>query len=208
MRSCLAVLAAALLAVPAGARPVSWPGGVTVITDLNPVMGSALVHYTPNRHWSLGGRYVRMREEGWQLAGPQATWLVRRWNRPAAQANLYVTGMAGAAFDDGGPARPGGFVEAQADWENRRVMVMGMGRLTTAEGQGRSDMQMLRFGWAPYAGNYGDVHLWLFGQLMRDSASTDVVQPALVARIFYRTVMLEAGATDRGRLIVNAQLRF
>jgi hypothetical protein len=194
--------------MPAGARPVSWPGGVTVITELNPVMGSALVHYTPNRHWSLGGRYVRMREEGWQLVGPQATWLVRRWSRPAAQANLYVTGMAGAAFEDGGPARPGGFLEAQADWENRRVMVMGMARLTAAEAQGRSDMQMLRFGWAPYAGDYGDVHLWLFGQLMRDSTAMDAMQPALVARLFYRTVMLEAGATDRGRLILNAQLRF
>lgn len=208
MRTTMAALAAAFLAVPAGARPVSWPGGLTVITELNPVMGSALLHYTPNRHWSVGGRYVRMREEGWQLAGAQATWLVRRWNRPAAQANLYVAGFAGAAFDDGGPARPGTFLEAQADWENRRLMVMGMGRLTAAQGQGRSDMQMFRLGLAPYAGNYGDVHLWLFGQLMRDSAAADTIQPALVARVFYRTVMLEAGATDRGRLILNAQLRF
>lgn len=208
MRTTIAALAAALLAVPAGARPVSWPGGLTVITELNPVMGSAVLHYTPNRHWSVGGRYVRMREEGWQLAGAQATWLVRRWNRPASQANLYVAGFAGAAFDDGGPARPGSFLEAQADWENRRLMVMGMGRLTAAQGQGRSDMQMFRLGLAPYAGDYGDVHLWLFGQLMRDSAAADTIQPALVARVFYRTVMLEAGATDRGRLILNAQLRF
>lgn len=172
------------------------------------MQGSALLHISPNRHYSVGGRYVRMREEGWQLAGGQATWLAHRQNRPGAQANLYLTGMAGAAFSDGGRARPGGFVEAQADWENRRLMVMGMARLTHAEGFGTSDMQTVRAGFAPYEGDFGDPHLWLFGQVRRDSASADTVQPALVARLLYRTVLLEAGVTDRGGLILNSVIRF
>jgi hypothetical protein len=208
MRFLLAALAAASLSAVAAARPVSWPGGTTAIQDLDPMMGSLVLHYTPNRHYSLGGRYSRMRDERWQLAGPQATWLARRWNMPAAQANLYVTGMAGAAWADGRTARPGGFVEAQADWENRRVMVMGMARLTHAEPFGTSSMQMARFGWAPYAGDYGDAHLWLFGQLMHDGSAADPVQPALVARLFYRTMLVEAGVTDRGGLILNSQFRF
>jgi hypothetical protein len=208
MQSLSAALCAALLAVPAAGRPVSWPGGVTFMQELDPIMASALLHYTPNRHVSLGGRYLRMREEGWQLAGPQATWLVSRRNMPGAQANLYLAGMAGAAWTDGGTARPGGFVEAQADWENRRVMVMGMARLTHADALGTSDMQTVRAGWAPYAGDYGDAHLWLFAQVRRDSASRDEVQPALVGRLFYRTLLLEAGVTDRGGLILNSVIRF
>jgi hypothetical protein len=208
MRLLFAALCAAFLAAPAAARPVSYPGGVTWMQELDPMQGSALLHISPNRHYSVGGRYIRMREEGWQLAGAQATWLASRRNMPGAQANLYFTGMAGAAFVDGGTARPGGFVEAQADWENRRVMVMAMARLTHAEGFGTSDMQTARLGWAPYEGDFGDPHLWLFGQIRRDSASADTVQPAFVARIFYRTLLVEAGVTDRGGLILNSVIRF
>ncbi len=208
MKLLMAALGAALLAAPLAARPVSYPGGVTAMQELDPVMGSALLHYTPNRHYSVGARYLKMREEGVNLGGAQATWLVNRWNLPSAQANLYVTGMAGAAWRDGATARPGGFVEAQGDWENRRVMLMGMARLTHMDGIGTSDMQMGRIGWAPYEGDYGDAHLWLFAQLKRDSASADEVQPALVARLFYRTMLVEAGVTDRGGLILNSVFRF
>ena len=208
MKLLMAALGAALLAAPLAARPVSYPGGVTAMQELDPVMGSALLHYTPSRHYSVGARYLKMREEGVNLGGAQATWLVNRWNLPSAQANLYVTGMAGAAWRDGATARPGGFVEAQGDWENRRVMLMGMARLTHMEGIGTSDMQMGRIGWAPYEGDYGDAHLWLFAQLKRDSASADEVQPALVARLFYRTMLVEAGVTDRGGLILNSVFRF
>ncbi len=203
-----AALCAAGAATPVAARPVSWPGGVTAMQEFDPIMASALLHFTPNRHVSLGGRYLRMREEGWQLAGPQATWLVKRWNMPGAQANLYGAGMAGAAWADGRTTRPGGFAEVQADWENRRVMVMGMARLTHAASFGTTDMQTLRLGWAPYAGSYGDAHLWLFAQVRRDSGSMDEVQPALVARLFWRTMLLEAGVTDRGGLVLNSVLRF
>jgi hypothetical protein len=69
-------------------------------------------------------------------------------------------------------------------------------------------MQTARLGWAPYEGDFGDPHLWLFGQIRRDSASADTVQPAFVARIFYRTLLVEAGVTDRGGLILNSVIRF
>ncbi|WP_199555881.1 hypothetical protein [Sandaracinobacteroides hominis] len=208
MRFLTAALCAVLAAAPAVARPVSYPGGVTLMQELDPMMGSALLHYTPDRHYSVGGRYLRLREAEANLAGGQVTWLARRWNMPSAQANVYVTGMAGGAWRDGETARPGGFVEAQADWENRRVMLMGMARLTHADNLGTSDMQMARIGWAPYAGDYGDAHLWLFAQVMRDSAMQDEVQPAIVGRILYRTILVEAGVTDRGGLILNSVFRF
>lgn len=149
-----------------------------------------------------------MRTDDRTLAGIQATWLAKRWNLPGAQANLYVSGLAGADWADGAAARPGGAVQVQADWENRRLMVMGMARLTGAEGRGTDDMQMLRVGLAPYEGDYGDLHLWLFGQVRRMSNSPNEVEPAFVARLFYRTILLEAGVTGRGGLILNSQFRF
>ncbi len=209
MKIMLAAMAALLLPwAGAGARPVSYPGGMTLMQELDPMMASALLHISPTRHYSLGGRLLRMREEGWTLAGAQATWLARRWNMPAAQANIYIAGLAGGAWKDGGALRPAGFLEAQADWENRRLMVMGMARITHAEGISTSDMQMARLGFAPYEGDYGDMHLWLFAQVRRQSSGHDEIQPAAVARIFYRTLLVEAGVTDRGGLILNSVFRF
>lgn len=213
-----AIALALTLAGAAEARPVSHPGGTTVLTELNPMLASAHVHYSPNRHWSFGPRILYNREQQATYAGMQATWLARRWNMPAAQANLYVAGMAAAVNRKGGQHHPGGssqdsigaggFAEVQADWENRRLMVMGMARLTHAEGLGTSSMQMGRIGWAPYQGGYGDIHLWLFGQVRHDSTMHDRLEPALVARIFYRTLLLEAGITDRGGVILNSTIRF
>jgi hypothetical protein len=208
MHISLAALAALAFACPTAARPVSWPGGTTLLPEFNPDEASLHLHYTPNRHWSVGPRALRMRAENHTLAGVQATWLARRWNMPGAQANIYLSGMAGADWTDGGETRPGGAVQVQGDWENRRLMVMGMARLNTANGRGAEDMQMLRAGFAPYAGDYGDLHLWLFGQVRRMSNAANEVEPAFVARLFYRTALVEAGVTGRGGLILNAQFRF
>jgi hypothetical protein len=210
MRKTLAAVAAVagLAGDPAIARPVSYPGGWTVIQEWNPDMGSLLVHYTPNRHWSAGLLGLRMRERGWTLAGPQATWLVNRWNMPASQANLYLSGGLGAARADAGRARPGGLARIQGDWENRRFMVMGMAQVTHGSGIETANMQMFRAGFAPYLASYGGVHLWLFGQVRRDSSAEDRIQPAFVARVFYKTVLVEAGVAAGGGAIVNSTFRF
>jgi hypothetical protein len=208
MHPCLAAFAALALAGPTAARPVSWPGGTTLLQEFNADEASLHLHYTPSRHWSVGPRALRTRAEDRTLAGIQATWLVRRWNMPGAQANLYLSGLAGADWIDGGETRPGGAVQVQGDWENRRLMVMGMARLNAAGGRGTDDMQLLRAGFAPHAGDYGDVHFWLFGQVRRMPSAANRVEPAFVARLFYRTALVEAGVTGRGGLVLNSQFRF
>lgn len=207
-----AALAALLLATgSAAARPVSWPGGWTLIQELDPDTVSVLLHHTPSRHWSVGARLMHLRAEDRSLAGVQATWLVRRWNQPAAQANLYLSGLAGAAREEAGDGRllwPAGMAEVQADWETRRVMLMGRGRLLASGPSGAEAMLMARAGLAPVLADYGGVHPWLFAELGWRSAGRERWQPALLARVFWRTLLLEAGVTDRGGLLLNSQIRF
>ncbi|QMW23918.1 hypothetical protein [Sandaracinobacteroides saxicola] len=214
-----AIAVMSLLGGAVDARPVSYPGGWTLIQTLEPDEAAGLVHYTPNRHWSVGVRGQLMRESDWALLGVQPTWLVKRWNGEGSQANLYLSGVAGVAWrtEPHHQAKPGGrdgvlrpavAAEIAADWETRRWLVMAMARVSHADTIERGDMQRLRAGFAPWIGDYGDVHLWLFGQLTRQSASADRWQPALVARAFWKTAMLEAGVTDRGGLILNSTFRF
>jgi hypothetical protein len=205
----LAALAALLAMAPAAvaARPVSWPGGWTLIEAWNPDYGSLLVHYTPARTHSVGLRLFHDRATDWTFAGPQLTWLAKRWNAPGAQANLYFAGALGAGMDGGG-AQPGGIAEVQADWENRRFLVMGSARVAGALDQQVANMQMVRAGFAPFVADYGGVHLWLFGEVRRDSMASDRIQPAFVARLFRGRAMIEAGVTGAGGFILNSQFRF
>ena len=190
------------------ARPVSWPGGWTLIEAWNPDYGSLLVHYTPARTHSVGMRLFHDRASDWTFAGPQVTWLARRWNAPGAQANLYVAGALGAGIEPDGAAGPGGIAEVQADWENRRFLVMGSARVAGALDQQVANMQMVRAGFAPFVADYGGVHLWLFGEVRRDSMASQRVQPAFVARLFRGRAMIEAGVTGAGGFILNSQFRF
>jgi hypothetical protein len=204
-----AALAALLAMAPAtvAARPVSWPGGWTLIEAWNPDYGSPLVHYTPARTHSVGLRLFHDRATDWTFTGPQFTWLARRWNAPGAQANLYFAGAPGAGIDGSG-AQPGGLAEVQTDWENRRFLVMGSARVAGALDQQASNMQMVRAGFAPFVADNGGVHLWLFGEVRRDSMAADRIQPAFVARLFRGRAMVEAGVTGAGGFILNSQFRF
>ncbi|WP_448584869.1 hypothetical protein [Thermaurantiacus sp.] len=85
-----------------------------------------------------------MRDSRWIFAGAQATWLVKRWNAPASQANICLTAGAGAGLADGPPARPAALTEVQADWETRRLILMGMAHLVQAPAIGSCHMQMAR----------------------------------------------------------------
>lgn len=203
------VLALALLAAtPAAARPVSYPAGWTAIAGHDGEFTSALLHFTPNRHWALGLRSERNRMDDWRFDGVQANWLMQRWNLPGSQANLYLMGAAGLARADSGVESEAGQVWFSADWEDRQFMVMYEARAIAAGDVDKSVMQMARAGFAPYVGDYGDLHTWLFVQAHHMPEADDPVSFAGVVRFFYQTVLFEAGAEDDGDLVLNLTLRF
>ena len=90
-------LALAALAAPASARPVSYEGGWTLMQENNGMYSSLHAHYSPTATDSIG-LYV---EQNWDMdqtfTGLQYNRLVRRWNAPDSQGNLYLKLGAGAA---------------------------------------------------------------------------------------------------------------
>ena len=83
-------LALAALAAPASARPVSYAGGWTVMQDNNGMYSSLHLHYSPTATDSIG-LYT---ENNWDMdavfTGLQYNRLVKRWNAPQSQGNLYL----------------------------------------------------------------------------------------------------------------------
>lgn len=177
----------------ASARPVSYPGGWTVLQFNDGATNSLWVHQSPTAHYSLGyyGQYDRASEDVHHTL--RATRLVKRWNEKASQANLYAWGGLGVADPAGGAALEGvGHVGLSADWETRRWFVMGEAKAVQAGDAGEVEY-LSRFGVAPYEGDYGDLHLWLMLQNQHKPTAEEAIVTTPMARLFWKVNLIEVG---------------
>ena len=202
-------LVLAALAAPASARPVSYAGGWTVMQENNGMYSSLHLHYSPTATDSIG-LYT---ENNWDMdtvfTGLQYNRLVKRWNAPQSQGNLYLKLGAGAA-DPYGPAgqRAAGFAGLSADWETRRVFVSYDVRARDY-GSDQSVAHAARFGLAPYVAGYGDLHTWAMVQVENHPEADNPVQVTPLLRLFTGPVLVEAGYTlEEDRFLLNWIYRF
>ena len=193
-----------LAALPVSARPVSYPGGWTAIVENDGDENSALVHYTLNPKLALGYRVAYDRDTGETFHGIQMNNLIKRWNEPDSQANIYFKSAIGVA------ERPEGFIGAQADWENRRVMIMyeNMAMISPNE-EKRKFHQSLGFGIAPYLGEAGDLHTWIMPHILHQPEDDKPWQFAPMVRFFKASFLIEGGYNVTEKTpILNATIRF
>ncbi len=193
------------MGVGAEARPVSYPGGWTVITEHDSGNNNALVHYTINRFTSVGYRLDHDRETDRTFHGIQMNNLLKRWNNPDSQANIYLKTAAGLRA---GEAE--GFAGLQADWEDRRWMIMyeNMGMIS-GEGEQRKFHQNFGLGVAPYVAEFGALHTWVMFHAMHEPESDKNWQFVPMLRFFKGPVLVGAGynVTNRNP-VANAMIRF
>ena len=196
------------------AKPIAFAGGTTVMGEYGAgTMEEVQVFYAPSHHYSVGGGYLRLDsdvdESVTNIAYARGSYLVKRWNMAAAQANVFVWGGAGAASgnDFSGQVFAGN-AGAQADYETRR-----------AYGSLKSDfhdssefthrIDTLQLGVAPYAHEYDQVAVWLVvqgrtytGNLYRGT------EWAALLRVFKGSVWVEAGVTEDGNLQSMVMVNF
>ena len=213
----LALAAAACVGLTtAAARPVSYPDAWTVQTFNEATRNAGLAHYTLDPKTALG---LRVEDRGYgdhAFVGVQANRLLRRWNAPASQANLYLKGGVGLARGTFGgaetEARGAGFAELAADWEDRRWFVSAAARAYAVEGETRAE-QSARVGLAPYVAEFGRVHTWLMVQLdHRPDIPAETGAQALtvtpLVRLFKGPVLVEAGYSTNDEPLFNLTYRF
>ncbi|MEL6956951.1 MAG: hypothetical protein AAFO88_09940 [Pseudomonadota bacterium] len=193
----------------AEARPVSYPGGWTVMQRNTGDFSSLHVHYSPTFQDSVGA-YVEHNWEGdYTFAGGQYNRLVKRWNTPKSQANLYLNLGAGYAetFDetDEGLA---GFAGVAADWETRRWFTSYQVRAYDL-GFDRDVHHNVRVGVAPYIGDFGDLHTWLMLEVQNSPESDTPTTLTPLVRFFYGVQLVEVGYTpETERFMANWIVRF
>ena len=207
----LALAIVGAISIPwAEARPVSYPGGWTVMQQNNGDFSAIHAHWSPTARDSIGLYSERNWQTDWHFTGVQYNRLVKRWNTPNSQANLYLKVGAGQAdpFGDDADTEAAGFIGLGADWETRRWFVSYEGRAYDL-GFTQDARQSARIGVAPYLGDYGDLHTWLMVEVQnRPEAETPTVVTPLV-RFFYDVQLLEIGYTpETEELLLNWIVRF
>ena len=80
------------------ARPVSYPGGLTLMLMNSAMKNSLHTHYSPTAKTSLGYKIEYWRGNEFTLNMIQMNNLIKRWNKPESQANFYLKSAIGAAL--------------------------------------------------------------------------------------------------------------
>jgi hypothetical protein len=210
------LLAMAILPQPAAARPVSYPEAWTLQTFNEARRSAVLAHYTTTPFASYGLRAEERRYADHRFFGLQHNRLLKRWNAPDSQANLYLKLGAGGAEGRFNTAdtesRAAGFAQLATDWENRRFFVSGAAGVYAAEGMAMRELSG-RLGVAPYVAEFGGLHSWLMLQadyrpdaLTDQGADTFTVTPLL--RVFTGSVLSEFGWSSNDELLFNFTYRF
>ena len=207
-----AILVAAttvLDAYVADARPVSYPGGATVMQKNNGFHSSIHAHYSPTFQDSIGLYSERNWAEDWHFTGVQYNRLVKRWNEKDSQANLYFKGGIGQAdaFGEGG-VDFASFAGVAADWETRRWFTSYEARAYDL-GFDQTVRHAARIGVAPYIGDFGDLHTWLMLQVENQPDSETPTTLTPLVRFFYDVQLVEIGYTpETERFMANWIVRF
>ena len=207
MRYIVFILTVCIFALPAQARPVSYPGGWTLMTMHDKDSNSSHIHYSPSAKYSVGWRHEYLRGPKAHADTIQLNNLLKRWNKPKEQANLYLKSGIGIAYgsDDIDPAA---FTGIAADWETRRLFISYENRAFWAGDTDKFVRHKARVGVAPYVGDYGDLHTWLMLEADYDAGRKDSFSVTPLVRLFKGSTMVEAGYNFDNAIQFNFVQRF
>ena len=195
-----------LFCFPVDARPVSYPGGWTLMTQNDNQSNALHLHYSPNPRTSIGLRQEYFRETETNTTFLQLNALVKRINKRNSQANMYIKTGLGGGLEDG--IKPAAFFGTAFDWEDRRYFTSYENRAVFIEDTDQFIMHRARIGFAPYEGDYGDIHTWFMVETNYDPGRADELMVTPLVRFFKGPHLLEAGYNLDGGVMFNFYKRF
>ena len=193
-------------------RPISYPGGWTVMQMNNFNNHSFHLHFSPSIKYSLGYKAEYWREKEWQFHGMQLNYLIKRYNTYKSQTNIYLKNGLGLAIRDLGNPRakiePNVFSSISFDWENRKYFISYENRINLNSSIDSFFFQKTRIGYAPYIGEYGDLHTWIMFEFQHIPKRNDKFVYTPIIRFFKGDYLAEAGLSNKHDFMINFIKRF
>ena len=197
-----------IFAASAAAHPVAFEGAYQLMLGSSGSVQNLEFYrsYSAKAAWG----FHSMRFEGDQdeiFAGLQHNWLLKRWNLPSAQANVYAGLGAGLAGEVGDGASPAGIGFFRADYETRRVYTAFDAKLIESADVSRGVFSVA-VGIAPYKAEFDELNTWLILQVEHVTDMEDKLDIIPKVRFFKGPYFLELGSTLSSKPVVNFMIHF
>ncbi len=189
-----------LLPMSLDARPISYPGGFTLMTFSDIMKNSAYIHYSPSYKYSLGIENLKDKYFEQKYSYFRFTYLLDRKNTKHSQRNLYF--YSGIRVDEVDEH----FYGFRGDWETRRWFGGFAFKKTKLDSRQYLD-RFFQLGIAPYLGDYGDLHTWLMIKTKKVSLNDHwITYPVL--KLFKGDFLIELGYRNRSEWDAHFMYRF
>lgn len=210
-RTSAAVLLAAVAAGWVGtaqAKPISYVGGTMIMQENDETGHTLSLDYTFSPRYAVG-LYAKQQSGGkeYNTVGPQFNSLLKRWNLPDGQANIFNSSGVGVTRYHGENVAAA-WTDILADYETRRVFASYEFNLMHSAGVETSAWQRSRVGVAPYRANYDDLSTWLMVQVDHHPTKDRSVVVTPLVRVFYQTTLAEFGVSNDKTVLFNIYQQF
>jgi hypothetical protein len=209
------LLSAALLAaasLPAVAAPMGFNGSWMAMGDLSPNWREGFVNYAFTPRDAVGPSILSMRSDDKartrELGEVAYTRLVKRWNLPHAQANVwFIGGVGGIRGNDFEGTRTALTPGVQVDYETTRVYASAVARLYRAEGINH-DFASARLGFSFFEVDYDEIQPWFVLEARRMRGLSDKTEITPMLRLIHSRYFVEAGVNNSRQLRFNFMYTF
>jgi hypothetical protein len=172
---------------------------------------SSHIHYSPKYFYSIGYRFEYWKNKDYVNHFLQGNYLLKRFNEPASQANIYIkSGVGTSTYLEGKKDyNKSYFIGSSADWETQRLYANYAIRYTDVDKIEDFLLQSGAAGFAPYIGDYGDLHTWILYTFdYNKDKSKKKLSHGPKLRFFKSVNLLEIGINNNKELILNLIIRF
>jgi hypothetical protein len=198
-RACAAFVLLTLFAA-AQAGPMGFKDSVMAMGDFGPNWQEAFFNYALTPRDAFGAGVLHIRSDDATLTRDEVelnyTRLLKRWNMPHAQANLwFVVGVGGLRGNDFSGTRTAFTPGVQFDFETTRVYFAAQARAYRAQNINH-DYGSLRTGFSFYEVNYEQTQPWFIVEARRMRGLSDKVEITPMLRLINKGYFIELGANN------------
>lgn len=203
MLGCLALT----LSLPAFSGPMGFKDSWMAMGDFSPNWQESFANYALTPRDAIGASTLYMRSDdeskSRQLVDATYTRLVKRWNLPDAQANIwFLGGLGNVTGNDFSGSKAMASPGIQVDYETTRIYVSATTRLYRADGINH-DYASARLGFSFYEVDYDEIQPWLIVEARRMNGLSDKTEVTPMLRLIHNRYFVELGVNNSSQARIN-----
>jgi hypothetical protein len=187
--------------------PMGFKESWMTMGDVSPNWQEVFVNYALTARDAAGASALVMRSDDEtktrQFTEAIYTRLIRRWNMPESQANIwFIGGVGNITGNDFSGSKTMASPGIQVDYETTRIYVAATARLYRAQGLNH-DFASARAGFSFYEVDYDQTQPWFILEVRRMRGLTDKTEVTPMLRLIHNRYFVELGVNNASQARMN-----